>query len=116
MQFFKSDVNIDFIGKQKIAACFSALLILAVLGSIFAGITTPTEASGVGALGASILAASNRRLNLKVIAEGVENAAQEAFLLNEGCEEAQGFFYAPPQPVEEIHELLGRENMRQNEA
>ena len=46
-----------------------ALLILAVLGSIFAGITTPTEASGVGALGAMILAAVNKKLNLKVLAE-----------------------------------------------
>jgi len=44
-----------------------ALLILAVLGSIFAGITTPTEASGVGALGATILAAANKRLNREVI-------------------------------------------------
>ena len=33
-----------------------ALLIFAVLGSIFMGIATPTEASGVGALGASLLA------------------------------------------------------------
>lgn len=46
-----------------------ALLIFAVLGSIFAGITTPTEASGVGALGATLLAASNRKLNFKVIVE-----------------------------------------------
>jgi len=46
-----------------------AALIIAVLGSIFAGITTPTEASGVGALGASILAAINKKLNLKVIVE-----------------------------------------------
>jgi tripartite ATP-independent transporter DctM subunit len=44
-----------------------ALLILAVLGSIFAGITTPTEASGVGALGATILAAANKKLNRKVL-------------------------------------------------
>ncbi len=44
-------------------------LIFAVLGSIFAGITTPTEASGVGALGATILAAMNKRLNIKVIVE-----------------------------------------------
>ncbi|MDJ0987661.1 MAG: TRAP transporter large permease subunit [Desulfobacterales bacterium] len=44
-------------------------LIIAVLGSIFAGITTPTEASGVGALGATILAAMNKRLNFKVIVE-----------------------------------------------
>ena len=34
-----------------------ALLILAVLGSIFAGIATVTEASGIGALGATVLAA-----------------------------------------------------------
>ena len=46
-----------------------AALIIAVLGSIFAGITTPTEASGVGALGATILAAINKRLNFKVIVE-----------------------------------------------
>ncbi len=46
-----------------------ALLIFTVLGSIFAGITTPTEASGVGALGATILAAANRKLNLKVVVE-----------------------------------------------
>jgi len=46
-----------------------ALLIVAVLGSIFAGITTPTEASGVGALGATLLAAYNGRLNWKVMKE-----------------------------------------------
>ena len=42
-------------------------LMIAVLGSIFMGITTPTEASGVGALGASLLALLNKRLNWKVI-------------------------------------------------
>lgn len=46
-----------------------AALILAVLGSIFMGITTPTEASGVGALGAIILAAINKRVNWKVLKE-----------------------------------------------
>jgi len=44
-----------------------ASLILLVLGSIFAGICTPTEASGIGALGASCLAFFNKRLNFKVI-------------------------------------------------
>lgn len=42
-------------------------LILAVLGSIFLGIATPTEASGVGALGATLLAAMNGRLNMAVL-------------------------------------------------
>ena len=40
-------------------------LILAVLGSIFAGITTPTEASGIGALGATALALGYRKLTVK---------------------------------------------------
>ncbi|MEH6442601.1 MAG: TRAP transporter large permease subunit [Oceanospirillaceae bacterium] len=42
-------------------------LIFSVLGSIFAGIATPTEASGVGALGATILALYYRKFNLKVL-------------------------------------------------
>jgi tripartite ATP-independent transporter DctM subunit len=46
-----------------------ALLILAVLGSIFMGIATVTEASGVGALGATLLALINRKLNFKVLKE-----------------------------------------------
>ncbi len=45
------------------------ILILMVLGSIFAGIATPTEASGLGALGATGLALFNGRLNLKVVRE-----------------------------------------------
>ncbi len=43
------------------------LLIFTVLGSIFAGIATPTEASGVGALGATLLALYNSKLNFKVL-------------------------------------------------
>ncbi len=45
------------------------VLILLVLGSIFAGFATPTEASGLGALGATMLAAANGRLNIKVLKE-----------------------------------------------
>jgi tripartite ATP-independent transporter DctM subunit len=45
----------------------AAGLILAVLGSIFFGIATPTEASGVGAAGALGLAAWRRRLGFRVL-------------------------------------------------
>lgn len=44
-------------------------LIIAVLGSIFAGIATPTEAAGIGALGATLLALANRRLTPRVLYE-----------------------------------------------
>ncbi len=47
----------------------AALLILAVLGSIFAGITTPTEASGIGAAGALILTIINKKFSFKVLKE-----------------------------------------------
>ncbi len=39
------------------------MLILAVLGSIMAGLATPTEAAGVGAMGALLLALGRGRLN-----------------------------------------------------
>ncbi len=45
------------------------LLIITVLGSILAGIATPTEAAGVGALGAALLAAGNGRLQRRVVQE-----------------------------------------------
>ena len=42
-------------------------LILAVMGTILAGIATPTEAAGLGALGALLLALFNRKLNWPVL-------------------------------------------------
>ncbi|MXX89450.1 MAG: TRAP transporter large permease subunit [Boseongicola sp. SB0677_bin_26] len=48
-----------------IAVIPTLALILAVLGSIFAGITTPTEASGIGALGATLLAFGYRKLTMQ---------------------------------------------------
>ena len=44
-----------------------ATLIFVVLGSIIGGIATPTEAAGVGALGALIIAAINGNANLELI-------------------------------------------------
>jgi len=45
------------------------LLIIAVLGSIFLGIASPTEAAAVGAAGALVSAAANRRLNWQMLKE-----------------------------------------------
>ncbi|HSL61919.1 MAG TPA: TRAP transporter large permease subunit [Desulfotignum sp.] len=42
-------------------------LIVAVLGSIFAGIASPTEAASVGCIGAVLLAVWNRRFNLEIL-------------------------------------------------
>jgi len=52
-----------------------AFLILVVLGSIFGGLATPTEAGGAGSVGAILLAIWNKRFNLKVVREVLDSAA-----------------------------------------
>jgi tripartite ATP-independent transporter DctM subunit len=50
-------------------------LIVLVLGSIFGGWATPTEAAGVGAFGALLLAWWNKRLDMKSLKETIASAA-----------------------------------------
>ena len=62
----------DRVSMAVILGLFRAILvpfglILAVLGSIFFGIATPTEAAGVGAFGALLLALVKKKLNRKVL-------------------------------------------------
>ena len=45
------------------------VLILAVMGTILAGVATPTEAAGLGALGSMILAMFNKKLDFTVLKE-----------------------------------------------
>ena len=41
-------------------------------------------------------------LNLKVIAEGVETIEHQKFLIEQGCDEVQGFRYSRPVPEEDF--------------
>lgn len=52
------------------------VLIALVLGSIFAGVATPTEAGALGAVGAVLLAAANRRLTLSAVREALDATAR----------------------------------------
>lgn len=47
-----------------------------------------------------------RALNLNIIAEGVENAADDAFLKLHGVDERQGYLFAHPMPVAELERWL----------
>ena len=67
--------NFNFL--QLLSTVFPPLLlILAVLGSIFFGIATPTESASVGAIGALILAGCHRRLNLKNLNESMRHTTK----------------------------------------
>ncbi len=56
-------------------------LILLVLGSIFAGFATPTEASGIGAAGAIVLALIKRSLSFFILRDVIERSALTGAML-----------------------------------
>jgi tripartite ATP-independent transporter DctM subunit len=64
IEAFKKD---NFWGKVIKAFLLPLLLIIAVLGSIFAGIASPTEAAAVGAMGATILTIVQGKFKLDVL-------------------------------------------------
>ena len=47
-----------------------------------------------------------KSLGMQVIAEGVETAEQEAYIISEGCHEGQGYFYSKPLPARELSAYL----------
>jgi len=56
--------------KRALVAIIPPLtLIILVLGSIFAGVATPTESASLGALGSLLLAAMYKKLNYKMVKE-----------------------------------------------
>lgn len=57
----------DFAEKVAKAFLLPMLLIVAVLGSIFAGLATPTEAAAVGAMGATVLTLLQGKFSLEVL-------------------------------------------------
>jgi len=68
-------------------------LMVVVLGAIFAGWATATESAGVGVLGAFVIAAFNRRLNLAMANDAIRSACRAnamVFLIFLG---ATGFSY-----------------------
>ena len=45
-------------------------------------------------------------LKLNVVAEGVETEQQLAFLVNNGCDQIQGYHFGRPMPAEEVAGFL----------
>jgi diguanylate cyclase (GGDEF)-like protein len=55
---------------------------------------------------ANAIISLGQKLNLRVIAEGVETEAQAACLRDINCDEMQGYLFSKPLPASEIEELL----------
>ena len=74
--------ELDAISSRELAArvgkaLFPPLfLMVAVLGSIFAGIASPTEAAAVGAVGATLLTLANRKFSLKILQEVMQTTVR----------------------------------------
>jgi len=57
------------------------VLILSVLGTIIAGIATPTESAAIGAAGALLLALMSRRLSLKALTEALRDTTRTTAMI-----------------------------------
>jgi len=64
----------------------------------------PHDEDDVGIAKAVIALAKS--LNLRVIAEGVETKEQKEFLVENGCESIQGYYYSKPIPAQKMEEIL----------
>jgi EAL domain-containing protein (putative c-di-GMP-specific phosphodiesterase class I) len=49
-----------------------------------------------------------KKLNLTIVAEGVETREQEDYLRNSSCNEMQGFYFSKPIPAQEFELLFSR--------
>ena len=55
---------------------------------------------------ASAVISLGQKLNLRVIAEGVETEAQVAFLRENNCHEMQGYYFSEPVAASKVEDLL----------
>jgi diguanylate cyclase (GGDEF)-like protein len=51
------------------------------------------------------------KLNLKVLAEGVETEQQRTFLRDNGCDEMQGYYFCKPVPPNQIEKLFEEQKL-----
>lgn len=59
------------------------------------------------AITAAVIAMAHR-LNMQVVAEGVETRAQLKFLHENDCEYAQGYLFSKPEPLDDVMTILNR--------
>ena len=64
----------------------------------------------------SAIISMGHSLNLKVMAEGVENEGQISFLRRHQCYEVQGYYFSKPLLPDEVEDKLRRDRARPSTA
>ncbi len=80
--------------------------VLKIDKSFIDGITVNSDDAAI----ARTIVTLGHNLGMKVLAEGVENQAQIDFLVEVGCQEAQGYVFSKPVPASKIPELSKIQN------
>ncbi|MDP3814765.1 EAL domain-containing protein [Pseudomonas sp.] len=68
-------------------------------------VTDITHNPGDAAIAIAVIGMA-QRLNLRVVAEGVETEGQLNYLRASGCDEIQGYYFSPPVPAAEFAAML----------
>ena len=66
---------------------------------------TDIEKEGQSVIAETIISLG-KKMQLKVIAEGIEELGQQERLIELGCDEVQGFYYAKPMPADDFIDFL----------
>jgi len=99
--------------REKIAALRVVgpmlLLFMAVTGVIYTGIATPTEAAGLGAFGAFVLALAARRVDRKTLMRALVNAGHAScmIIMIVVCAKVFGYFFTLTQATQTIVQWVG---------
>ncbi|HEX7610165.1 MAG TPA: EAL domain-containing protein, partial [Solirubrobacteraceae bacterium] len=78
--------------------------VLKIDRSFVAGVTTSEQATAL----IHTLVALGRTLNMRTLAEGIEEPAQLAVLRREGCELGQGYLFSRPLAPKDLEAMLER--------
>ncbi len=85
------------------------VLFMAVTGVIYSGIATPTEASGLGAFGAFVIALRERKVNRASLAHALARAAHAScmIIMIVVCAKVFGYFFTLTQSTQAIVQWVG---------
>jgi len=103
-----STISIDDFGSGYSSLCYLRSLPVDILKIDQEFVTDIPDDLSAMEIASAVIAVAHK-LNLKVVAEGVENIDQRDFLVINGCDYAQGYFFSRPLCYEGLHAFFVEE-------